>query len=99
MPLLNSLLLSLGVILVGCLTFRVFVRRDYQTQGKLSGFSTFMEFLIFALHANLSYIFLPVKWPGIPAFPKDPFLLYTGLIISFLGVFFTLWAMSGLGFR
>ena len=47
----------LVVFLVALLVFRVFVRRDYLQKGSLSSFSTFLEFLIFGMHANLPYLY------------------------------------------
>jgi protein-S-isoprenylcysteine O-methyltransferase Ste14 len=93
------ILLSLLTIAIGYFVFRVAVRRDYQEKGKLSNLSTFLEFFIFALHANLSYTFLPAPYPEIPALPESSVQRTLGLSIMILGIFFTLWAMSGLGFK
>ncbi len=93
------LLLSSSVVLLGYITFRFFVRKDYEGKGKLSNFSTLLEFLTFAVHANLSYIFLPAKWPAFPAFPEIQFQVVIGLLLLLVGLGLTLWAMSGLGFQ
>ena len=53
------LLLCLLTILLAYFVFRIAVRRDYQKKGELSNFASFLEFLIFGVHANLSYTFLP----------------------------------------
>lgn len=48
----STLLLVAAVLVFGR------VRRDYQTSGKLTPFSTFLEVLIFFLHGSASYAFL-----------------------------------------
>ena len=93
------LLLSLLTTLLGYFVFRVAVRKDYQKKGKLSNFSTFLEFLIFAVHANLSYTFLPAPYPEIPPLPENCAQTTLGIDFLLIGIFFTLWAMSGLGFK
>ena len=99
MNLLVYLLLSLLTIAFGYIVFRVAVRRDYQKKGKLSSFATLLEFLIFAAHANLSYTFLPAPYPEIPPLPENQLQTILGLGTMMFGIFFTLWAMSGLGFK
>ena len=93
------LLLSLLLIGFGFFVFRVAVRRDYQKKGELSSFATFLEFLIFAAHANLSYAFLPAPYPEIPPIPENSIWATLGLWVMGIGIFLTLWAMSGLGFK
>ncbi len=93
------LLLNILTILLGYFVFRVAVRRDYEKKGELTNFATFLEFLIFAVHANLSYTFLPAPYPELPPFPKNQFQVGLGIGLMLVGIFFTLWAMSGLGFK
>ena len=93
------LLLSLLLIGFGYFVFRVAVRRDYQKDGKLSTFASFLEFLIFAAHANLSFAFLPAPYPEIPPVPENSIWATLGLWTMGIGIFLTLWAMSGLGFK
>jgi len=80
------------------LIFRVFVRRDYLQKGSLSGFSTFLEFLIFGGHANLPYLYFDVPWPQLPPLPENSSQLILGLVIGSLGLLATLGFMSHLGF-
>jgi len=89
-------LLSL-VVLFGYLVFRVAVRRDYERKGRLSAFSTLLEGLIFFLHANLSYTFLPARWPAFPSLPDNEFHNAVGLGILAIGIVITLWSMISLG--
>lgn len=89
----------LSFLLFGYFVFRVYIRQDYEKNGKLSTFSGALEFLIFAVHANLSYTFLPVKWPGLPPLPANSLLLISGFGLMVVGLILTLWSMSGLGFK
>jgi len=93
------LILNVSVVLFGYFVFRVFVRRDYEKKGDLSQLSTIMQVLFFALHANLSYTFIPAKWPLLPTLPENKLLLGFGFGLMALGLLLTLWAMSGLGFK
>lgn len=86
------------VFLIALAIFRVFVRRDYRRQGSLSSFSTFLEFLIFGIHANLPYLYLSTPWPGLPSPPENTFQLFVGLIFIALGLLATLIIMAHLGF-
>ncbi|MBT3316140.1 MAG: hypothetical protein HN390_16170 [Anaerolineae bacterium] len=93
------ILLYLLTIIFGYYVFRIAVRRDYLEKGKLSNFSSFLEFLIFAVHANLSFSFLPAPYPEMPPFPGNKFQVVVGIALLVIGIFLTLWAMSGLGFK
>ncbi len=93
------LLLYLLTILLAYFVFRIAVRRDYQKKGELSNFASFLEFLIFAVHANLSYTFLPAPYPEMPPFPENQLQVNVGIAFLIIGIFLTLWAMSGLGFK
>jgi protein-S-isoprenylcysteine O-methyltransferase Ste14 len=92
------LILSIIVLLgFAFVVFRVIVRNDYLKKGKLSFVSYSLEFLIFALHANAMYLYIPVTWPELPRLPDPTVLniltrvfLYAGLIIVFV-------AIAGLG--
>jgi len=85
-------------LLAAYLVFRVAVRRDYLNRGSLSTFSTILEFVIFALHANLIYLHLSVPWPQLPPAPENPVQLYLGSAVSILGLLATLAIMAHLGF-
>jgi protein-S-isoprenylcysteine O-methyltransferase Ste14 len=87
------------VFLISLAVFRGFVRRDYSRQGTLSSFSTFLEFLIFGIHANLPYLYLSTPWPGLPPAPGNTFQLVLGLVVIVLGLLATLTIMSNLGFK
>ena len=87
------------VLLFGYIVFRVVVRRDYERYGRLKAGAVALEFFIFAAHANLCYLFLPVPWPELPPLPPNKLQLIVGLGLAALGVLLTLWTMSRLGFK
>ena len=60
---------SIILLLLGFIIFRVIVRREYKSKGKLSWIGSGSEFVIFALHINFSYSFLNVSWPWWPDMP------------------------------
>ncbi|MCP4142091.1 MAG: hypothetical protein GY755_17750 [Chloroflexi bacterium] len=93
------LLLYFLTILFAYYVFRIVVRKDYKEKGELSNYATFLEFLIFAIHANLSYTFLSAPYPAIPPLPENLLQKIVGLTIFIIGIFITIWAMSGLGFK
>lgn len=80
-------------------TFRVVVRREYLQRGSLSFRSVSLEFLIFAFHANLPYLYLDTPWPLFPPLPKSRFQLILGLAGVALGLLATLVIMARLGCR
>jgi protein-S-isoprenylcysteine O-methyltransferase Ste14 len=88
------------ILLAGSiLVFRLFVHRDYQQNGKLSWFSAFLETLVFASHANLYYLYLPVPWPQLPPLPDQGFLSIVWLGLMILGGILTLGFMAFLGIK
>jgi len=93
------LLFYILTILFAYYVFRVAVRKDYEKKGELSNYATFLEFLIFAVHANLSFTFLPAPYPQMPPYPENKFQVVLGIALLVIGIFLTLWAMSGLGFK
>jgi protein-S-isoprenylcysteine O-methyltransferase Ste14 len=96
--LLYYLLGSILLLVLGYFVFRRIVRNDYLKNGKLSHFSSFLEFLFFALHANFSYIFLPSKWPYLPSMPENIYQHIISLICVFIGLIGLIWSMIPLGF-
>ena len=94
----SYLILSSLMVLFGYLIFRVKVRKEYERRGRLSAFSASLECLVFALHANLSYTFLPARWPTLPSLPDREFHSAVGFAIFAIGTILTLWSMISLGF-
>jgi len=91
------LIMATLMLLSGYLVFRVAVRRDYERKGKLSAFSTFLECLVFFLHANLSYTFFPARWLNIPSLPDNNLRNAAGLVILAVGIAGTIRSMIALG--
>jgi len=93
------LLVSAIFILFSFIVFRVVVRKDYHNKNKLSPLSYLLELLVFAVHANLMYIFLPVKWPNLPSFPDSLYLNILAIIVFCFGFLILLiaWFRSGTG--
>lgn len=101
MDYLNSiifLIASILFILFGFLVFRVIVRRDYQKNGRLSWLTTFLQVLVFFLHANLAYLFLPAKWLSLPPLSGVRILNITGLSLIGLALIFITLSMGALGY-
>ena len=80
------------------LVFRVVLRRDYARNQRLSWYSTLLECLIFLLHANLSYLFVPAVWPGLPILGTNPALNTTAFVIIAIGLAVVITGMTRLGF-
>ena len=87
------------LLLLAYFIFRVIVRRDYQKKKKLGWFATSCEFLIFALHANFCYAFLPVNWWEIPDLPENQLHSIIGISLLVIGFILTLLSMGYLGFK
>ena len=96
--LLRYLVAASILILFSYITFRVIVRNDYSKKGRLTFVSYSFEVLIFALHANFMYLFLPVKWPNIPPIPENIILRIISIIFIIIGFLIVAVAMSGLGY-
>jgi len=77
--------------------FRVIVRNDYLKKSKLSPLSYILEFIVFAVHANLLYLFIPVKWSDLPSLPEELTLKLLFLVILCLGLVILIIAWFGLG--
>lgn len=89
---------TLLVVLAAWVIFRVIIRRDYRRRGSLSITSTALEFVVFALHANLPYLYLDTPWPQFPPLPENSLQLVLGFSIGALGALTTLAIMTRLSF-
>ena len=95
--LIKYLVCSAIFLLFSFLVFRIVVRKDYLKNSKLSPVSYSLEAIVFAVHANLIYLFIPVKWPDLPALPEDITLKLLFLAILCLGLVILIIAWFGLG--
>ena len=95
--LLKYLVCSATFVLFGFFVFRMIVKRDYLKKSKLSTLSSSLEVLIFALHANFIYLFIPVKWPSLPSLPDSLALKILSIFLFFFGLVILIIAWFGLG--
>ena len=81
--------------------FRVLVRRDYQAQGHLSPFTSFLELLIWILYVGFPYIYNPTDWVLVwfADTPTNLTLKIIGSILVVVGMGIALVAMGVLGVR
>lgn len=91
------LLFSFVFILFSFLVFRVVVRNDYLKKHKLTLLAYLLELLVFAVHANLMYLFIPVRWPNLPALPESLILNIFSIIVFCFGLIILLIAWFRLG--
>ena len=87
------------LLLFSVLLFRVLARRDYLNKGKLTGFTSFLEFMLFALHANIMCLFIPVKWPNLPPLSGNGYVYYLSILFIIIGLIVVFVAMVPLGFN
>jgi protein-S-isoprenylcysteine O-methyltransferase Ste14 len=86
------------LLFLAFIIFRIIVKNDYLKHGKLSFISTMLEFIIFALHANFFYIFIPVKWPNLPSAPDSQVVYIVCSLLFVVGLIIVSTAMLGLGY-
>jgi len=97
--LIRYLVCSLIFLLISFLVFRVIVRNDYLKKSKLSPVSYSLEAIVFVVHANLMYLFIPVTWPHLPSLPGNLTLKLFFLVMLILGLAILTIAWFGLGTR
>jgi len=90
-------IISFLLLLFSYFVFRIVVRKDYLKKQKLSPLSYLLEALVFALHANFSYVFLPVGWPGLPVLPENPIILFLSFFFIIPGLILLLISWFKLG--
>ena len=84
------------LILAAFVVFRIIVKRDYKTIGKLKPITTFYQILVFFVHAFSSYLFIDPKKYQIS---KGNFLEIIGIIFMIIGGVFLLIGMINLGIK
>ena len=89
---------SVLLLILGFIVFRVIVRREYKTKGRLSWTGWGSEFVIFAVHFNFCYSFLNVGWPGWPDLPENELQKVIGISLFLIGLVLTITSMGYLGF-
>lgn len=76
---------GLGWLIFSFFVFRVLVRNDYASKGRLSIFTCLLEFLVFLLHGIWMSMDLPTEWP----------IVSVSLGAAAAGLFFTLLGTAG----
>jgi protein-S-isoprenylcysteine O-methyltransferase Ste14 len=71
------------------------VRSDYLSRGQLRPLSTFLEFVVFALHGFASYVFLDSNLGHID---RDSVLFPVAMVLMTVGLVLVVMAMARLGF-
>lgn len=85
------------LLLFSYFVFRIIVRKDYLNKSRLSPLAYSLEFLVFALHANFIYLFVPLKWPDWPALPVNFTLRFVSIFLICFGLLILLIAWFKLG--
>ena len=93
----NYLICSILFIMFSFFVFRIVVRHDYHKKHKLSVVSYLLELIVFALHANMMYLFIPAQWPDLPQLSSEIFQLVIFCFILIVGIIFLFIAWFGLG--
>ncbi len=99
-PVLPFYLISgLGLIGLGFIVFRVFVRRDYRRNGQMGSLSAFLQLLIWGLCFSFPYVYNPPDWAWFWSHesPFSPLVRFIALISIGMGCVIVTIAMTGLG--
>jgi protein-S-isoprenylcysteine O-methyltransferase Ste14 len=88
---------SFLLLLFSYFVFRIIVRKNYLNKSKLTPLSYLLEMLVFALHANFIYLFVPLKWPDWPALPVNFTLRFVSIFLICVGLLILLIAWFKLG--
>ncbi|UCC74531.1 MAG: isoprenylcysteine carboxylmethyltransferase family protein [Gemmatimonadota bacterium] len=96
MELRTYVILAVLTLVIAYVVFRVIVRRDYQRKGKLTPFSSFMEYVAIGSWVYFTYVNVPPDWPAIHV---SPALEVIGSILFYGGLAVTLVALVWLGVR
>ena len=85
------------LILFSYVVFRIIVRNDYLKKQKLTPVSYLLELIVFAAHANIMYLFIPVKWPNLPSLPETMILKVIAVFLFCFGFIILIVAWFRLG--
>ena len=95
--LLKFIFVSAIFLIFSYIVFRIIVRNDYLKNQKLSSITYILELLMFIVHANLIYLFLPAKWPNFPSLPENWLLIFLFLLAFCGGLIILIFAWFMLG--
>jgi protein-S-isoprenylcysteine O-methyltransferase Ste14 len=99
MQILLFLIGSVLLLLFSYIVFRVLLRNDYLIKGRTTWITITLETLVFALHANFSYIFIPAKWPDLPLMSLTTIQNFIAFSLFWIGIITTVMAMINLGYK
>ena len=88
---------SFLLLLFSYFVFRIVVRKDYQNKSKLTPLSYVLELLVFVLHANYIYLFIPIQWPDWPSLPANYTIRFVSIFLICIGLLILLIAWFKLG--
>lgn len=88
---------SVILLIFSFIIFRRIVRKDYLNKSKLSPLAYSLEALVFALHANFIYLFIPVTWPNLPSLPENIILKVLFIFFICIGLIILIIAWFNLG--
>jgi protein-S-isoprenylcysteine O-methyltransferase Ste14 len=99
--LLIFLLLTLLLLGVAYIVFRVIVRREYRDRGQLTWMSSSLQLLVFAGLMSFPYLFNPPEWVSFWQLtgPTSPRQQITGMMIILLGFVIAFGTMAWFGLR
>ncbi|MBU1023545.1 hypothetical protein KKB99_04565 [bacterium] len=84
------ILTSVALIIVALFIFKVIVRHDYLNKGRLTPFSTFLELIVFFLHASSSYLYLDFDFSHVnrdfPIYPVAILFMVIGMSLLFINM-------------
>ncbi len=89
------LIVTVGLLAAAFIILRVFVRNGYKKSGRLTPFPSFLQLLLFLLHALSSYVYMDPYFSRIDS--NSP-LFIPAIICIIIGLALLLPAMSRLGF-
>ncbi len=90
-----------ALLLVGSAfaVFRIKVRRDYRTKGRLTLFSSFLELLVWGMYFCFPYLYNPADWPWPNTADIGPFLQLAGNFFVMAGLIAVFGTMVWFGVR
>ena len=91
------LFFSFAFLLFTYFIFRIKFKKDYKNIQRLSPLSSVLGVLVFLVHANSIYLFLPSKWPYLPQMPENQVIRIIFKVIFVIGIIILLFSWFRLG--
>ena len=92
-------ILAALLLLFAYIVFRIIIRRNYNTRGRLSKLSSVMQLIVFVGLFSFPYLFNPVEWICFRRISTStsPGLYLAGLVVIYIGFLITFGTMLWLG--